>query len=44
MAIEILKKAIENGFKDINEINNNKAFDSIREHTGFKKIIESLKT
>lgn len=43
-AIETLKKAVENGFKDIDEINNNKAFDFIREDTKFKKIVESLKT
>lgn len=43
-AIETLKKAVENGFKDIDEINNNKAFDSIREDAKFKKIVESLKT
>lgn len=43
-AIETLKKAIENGFKDIDEINTNKAFDSIREDSGFKKIVEELKS
>ena len=43
-AIETLKKAVENGFKDIDEINNNKAFDFIREDTKFKKIVESLKS
>ena len=42
-AIETLKKAIENGFKDIDEINNNKAFDSIREDTKFKKVVENIK-
>lgn len=43
-AIETLKKAVENGFKDIDEINNNKAFDFIREDTKLKKIVESLKS
>ena len=42
-AIEALGKAVQRGFANAAELERNDQLDSIREETGFKKIVEGLK-
>jgi tetratricopeptide (TPR) repeat protein len=42
-AIELLEKAINAGFHDAEQIAKNHYLDSLRDHDGFKKLIDSMK-
>ena len=42
-AIETLNKAVQKGFKNAGELENNNQLDKIREEAGFKKIVDELK-
>ncbi|HJZ66786.1 MAG TPA: hypothetical protein VKF81_01480 [Blastocatellia bacterium] len=42
-AIETLNRAVQKGFGNVSELENNRQLDAIREEAGFKKVIEGLK-
>jgi predicted esterase len=42
-AIEALKKAVEKGFKDATALETDKDLDSLRNESGYRKIVEDLK-
>ncbi len=42
-ALEALKRAVEHGFKDAAEIEQDKEFDTLRQEAEFKRIVEEMK-
>jgi tetratricopeptide (TPR) repeat protein len=42
-AIDALKKAVQKGFKNIEELKSSPALDQIRQEAGFQKIVEGIK-
>ena len=43
-ALDHLKKAIQEGYNDLEELQDSKTLDPLREHPKFKKLIKQLKT
>lgn len=43
-SLQVLKTAVEKGFSDLSAINDNKAFDGIREEAQYKQIIQALQS